>query len=137
MVFRLPDIATIIFEGSFYGPPRSNVAKSWTRRVKDNPRFKFTAKLYEAFTHERKPPDLNSMIFGSSQDAPCRQSLWDKSKSEDQLHRHDHESGFGRVVDTCRGDGSELRISYVIRSLGAEPRMVKRVVEIREGRAEA
>jgi uncharacterized protein YecE (DUF72 family) len=38
---------------SFYGPPRATSAKAWLQSVSHNPRFKFTAKLYRKFTHER------------------------------------------------------------------------------------
>jgi uncharacterized protein YecE (DUF72 family) len=38
---------------SFYGPPRASTAKGWAEAVSGNPRFKFTAKLYKAFTHSR------------------------------------------------------------------------------------
>src|SRR5947207_9716019 len=45
---------TIEINSSYYGPPRSQAAKSWAERASGNPRFKFTAKLYKAFTHDRK-----------------------------------------------------------------------------------
>ncbi len=44
---------TIEINSSFYRPPSPSTARSWARRVADNPRFKFTAKLYRGFTHER------------------------------------------------------------------------------------
>ena len=44
---------TIEIDSSFYRPmPRSN-ADSWVERVQDNPNFRFTAKLWKRFTHER------------------------------------------------------------------------------------
>ena len=37
---------------SFYGPIKPELAKLWSRKVAGvNPEFKFTAKLYKAFTH--------------------------------------------------------------------------------------
>ena len=37
---------------SFYGPPKPEVARMWCHKVADvNPQFRFTAKLYKAFTH--------------------------------------------------------------------------------------
>ena len=37
---------------SFYGPIKPELAKLWSRKVAGvNPQFKFTAKLYKAFTH--------------------------------------------------------------------------------------
>jgi len=44
---------TIEVDSTFYRPmPRSN-ADSWVERVQDNPNFRFTAKLWNRFTHER------------------------------------------------------------------------------------
>src|SRR5579883_3385161 len=40
---------------SYYGPPRPTSAKKWVERVSTNPRFRFTAKLFHSFTHERHP----------------------------------------------------------------------------------
>ena len=45
---------TIEINSSYYGPPQAQAASGWVRRVAENPRFKFTAKLYKAFTHDRK-----------------------------------------------------------------------------------
>lgn len=39
---------------SFYRIPPPRMTADWARRVAHNPRFAFTAKLYRAFTHERK-----------------------------------------------------------------------------------
>ena len=44
---------TIEINSSFYRPPTSTMARSWARRTAHNPDFKFTAKLYKVFTHER------------------------------------------------------------------------------------
>lgn len=44
---------TIEINSSFYRPPAASSSKAWARRVADNPDFKFTAKLYQRFTHER------------------------------------------------------------------------------------
>jgi uncharacterized protein YecE (DUF72 family) len=44
---------TIEINSTFYRPPSESAAKSWLRRVAHNPKFKFTAKLYRVFTHER------------------------------------------------------------------------------------
>jgi uncharacterized protein YecE (DUF72 family) len=37
---------------SFYAPLNSEHAKQWIERVAANPRFRFTAKLWQKFTHE-------------------------------------------------------------------------------------
>ncbi|HEU4479225.1 MAG TPA: DUF72 domain-containing protein, partial [Pyrinomonadaceae bacterium] len=44
---------TIEINSSFYRPPTPTTAKSWAKRVSDNPTFTFTAKLHRIFTHER------------------------------------------------------------------------------------
>ena len=44
---------TIEINTSFYNPPRAEVVQSWVERVQANPSFKFTAKLWKRFTHER------------------------------------------------------------------------------------
>jgi len=38
---------------SFYRPPPATWTRSWVRRVEEHPRFRFTAKLWRGFTHER------------------------------------------------------------------------------------
>jgi uncharacterized protein YecE (DUF72 family) len=45
---------TVEINSTFYGPARANTVKSWLRRVEHNPQFRFTAKLYQRFTHQRK-----------------------------------------------------------------------------------
>jgi uncharacterized protein YecE (DUF72 family) len=45
---------TIELNNTFYRPPSSQMSKSWANRVQSNPRFKFTAKLWRNFTHERQ-----------------------------------------------------------------------------------
>jgi uncharacterized protein YecE (DUF72 family) len=44
---------TVEVNSTFYGPPSDRAARSWLARVKNNPRFRFTAKLYRVFTHQR------------------------------------------------------------------------------------
>jgi uncharacterized protein YecE (DUF72 family) len=46
---------TIELNNTFYRPPARSAALSWARRVREFPDFRFTAKLYKAFTHERQP----------------------------------------------------------------------------------
>ena len=38
---------------TFYHPPSSKNCAAWVERVAENPRFMFTAKLWERFTHQR------------------------------------------------------------------------------------
>lgn len=44
---------TIEVNSTFYRPPSPKSATSWARRVSENPRFRFTAKLWRRFTHQR------------------------------------------------------------------------------------
>jgi len=44
---------TVEINVSFYRAVPCEHCVSWLRKVKDNPRFKFTAKLWQRFTHER------------------------------------------------------------------------------------
>ena len=45
---------TLELNNTFYRPPTPQMSKSWARRVQANTRFKFTAKLYRNFTHDRQ-----------------------------------------------------------------------------------
>jgi len=44
---------TVEINSSFYSPPRPGDAASWARRVRNNPRFRFTAKAWQRLSHER------------------------------------------------------------------------------------
>jgi uncharacterized protein YecE (DUF72 family) len=46
---------TIEINSSYYGPPRASTAKKWIESISGNNAFKFTAKLFHSFTHEREP----------------------------------------------------------------------------------
>jgi uncharacterized protein YecE (DUF72 family) len=45
---------TIELNNTFYRPPTPQMSKSWVKRTQSNPLFRFTAKLYRKFTHERE-----------------------------------------------------------------------------------
>jgi uncharacterized protein YecE (DUF72 family) len=45
---------TIEINTSFYNPLRAEVAASWVEKVRHNPSFQFTAKLWKRFTHDRE-----------------------------------------------------------------------------------
>src|SRR5882757_3629975 len=54
---------TIEINSPFYRIPPPTHAKSWVRRVADNPDFKFTTKIFRGFTHdesERTPGDVKA-----------------------------------------------------------------------------
>lgn len=46
------DMAEI--NSTFYRPANPFMGSAWVRKVGQNPRFKFTAKLWQRFTHDRK-----------------------------------------------------------------------------------
>jgi uncharacterized protein YecE (DUF72 family) len=43
----------IEINSSFYAPPRPRDAAGWAHRVRNNPRFRFTAKAWQRLSHER------------------------------------------------------------------------------------
>jgi uncharacterized protein YecE (DUF72 family) len=52
---------TIEINSSFYAPPRPKDAASWARRVRNNPRFRFTAKAWQRITHESRSVDESAL----------------------------------------------------------------------------
>ena len=46
-------VDTVEINSTFYRPASASAARSWLGRVADNPRFRFTAKLWQRFTHEQ------------------------------------------------------------------------------------
>ena len=54
---------TIEINTSFYNPLRAEVVKSWVEKIRHNPSFKFTAKLWKRFTHERNANLQDETVF--------------------------------------------------------------------------
>ncbi len=54
---------TLEINTSFYGPPRPKSAAAWVGAIAHNPNFKFTAKLYRAFTHQRNATAEDERLF--------------------------------------------------------------------------
>jgi len=54
---------TIEINTSFYQPLRPDVVKGWISRIESNPNFRFTAKLWQRFTHERTPTHDDEKMF--------------------------------------------------------------------------
>jgi uncharacterized protein YecE (DUF72 family) len=54
---------TIELNTTFYQPPRPEVVRGWARRVERNPNFKFTAKLWQRFTHDRDATQQDEKTF--------------------------------------------------------------------------
>jgi len=53
---------TIEINSSFYTPPRPADAAAWARRVRNNPRFKFTAKAWQRLSHEPKDATQTTLV---------------------------------------------------------------------------
>jgi uncharacterized protein YecE (DUF72 family) len=63
---------TIEINTSFYNPIRPDHAAQWIDRVAANPRFVFTAKLWQRFTHDIVPPNARGAT-GSAISAPTKE----------------------------------------------------------------
>jgi uncharacterized protein YecE (DUF72 family) len=56
----------IELNNTFYRIPESKMVESWVKRVGHNPKFRFTVKVFQGFTHEKKSiePDEIRQFFG-------------------------------------------------------------------------
>jgi len=54
---------SIEVNSSFYQPLKPEIVKLWIRKVEGNPRFQFTAKLHQRFTHARILEDAEVQTF--------------------------------------------------------------------------
>jgi len=54
---------TIEINTSFYQPLRKEMAKTWVSKVEPNKNFKFTAKLWRRFTHDREAGHQEEKTF--------------------------------------------------------------------------
>ena len=54
LVYLAEFFDVIELNNTFYRPPTAQMGRSWAKRVQSNPKFRFTAKLYRNFTHERQ-----------------------------------------------------------------------------------
>ena len=53
----------IELNNTFYRIPELKMVESWVKRVQQNPRFRFTAKIFQGFTHEKEQPgDLKKFL---------------------------------------------------------------------------
>ncbi|HEX9935175.1 MAG TPA: DUF72 domain-containing protein, partial [bacterium] len=58
---------TAEINSTFYRPANAFMADAWVRKASANPRFKFTAKLWQRFTHERSPfgsEEVKQVVLG-------------------------------------------------------------------------
>jgi uncharacterized protein YecE (DUF72 family) len=68
---RTFDVAEI--NSSFYQPLKAEIVRLWMKKVEANPRFQFTAKLHQRFTHAR--------ILEENEINTFKQGLWPLLKS--------------------------------------------------------
>jgi len=68
----------IEINSSFYRPPAVQSTLKWVERVKNNPKFQFTYKLWQAYTHDREN------FPGAAQEKMVKQGL-DVLKLHDKL----------------------------------------------------
>ncbi len=54
---------TLEINSSFYRIPAARTTSSWAKRVRANPEFRFTLKLYQGFTHERTATANDERLF--------------------------------------------------------------------------
>ena len=62
-------------DSSFYRPPTTRATENWVRAVEDLPRFRFLAKAWQRFTHERSSPWTTAEfeLFTGRVGAPARE----------------------------------------------------------------
>ncbi len=98
---------TVEINSSFYGPPLPKTTASWVRRVKDYDDFRFTAKLWRRFTHERDKAwtvgevdqvrqGFDVMMKADRLGAVLMQFPWSFKRTEENME------WFGDVVRTFR-----------------------------------
>jgi uncharacterized protein YecE (DUF72 family) len=54
---------TIELNVTYYRPIPASTAESWVAKVESNPRFRYTAKLWRGFTHERNATEADARLF--------------------------------------------------------------------------
>ncbi|HKV24770.1 MAG TPA: DUF72 domain-containing protein [Candidatus Acidoferrum sp.] len=78
---------TIEINSSFYHPIRAEHAAQWIERVAANPRFVFTAKLWQRFTHEISPgADLSASAAAIAKDEREVRAGFDVLHAAGKLH---------------------------------------------------
>jgi len=74
---RLGEMAALFdaneVNSTFYRIPDARQTKDWARRVSHNPRFRFTAKLFRGFTHERQAGDADERAFRAAMEPLARE----------------------------------------------------------------
>ena len=82
LVYLAEFFDTIELNNTFYRPPTLQMSKSWARRAESNPSFKFTAKLYRNFTHERQSlTEADEGVFRAGSNRWWKPGAWGHSFS--------------------------------------------------------
>ncbi len=76
LAFTASYFDTIEINASFYAPQPARNYASWARRVERNPNFKFTAKLWQKFTHGIGEYGRKDAL--AHEDARARRATWTK-----------------------------------------------------------
>lgn len=62
LAYLVQYVSFIEINSSFYGPPTPTTAAKWRDAVRSKPEFRFTAKLWQRFTHERDTAWTNDEV---------------------------------------------------------------------------
>lgn len=86
----------IELNNTFYRPPNKYMSKKWVQKTSQNPDFKFTAKLWQKFTHERQniakqdiaifKEGINPLIEENRLGALLMQFPWSFKYNADNVH---------------------------------------------------
>jgi uncharacterized protein YecE (DUF72 family) len=96
---------TIEINTSFYHPMRADHAKQWLDRVAANPRFLFTAKLWQKFTHVELPSNLSEETSGELSDGSATVASADRTN---------------RVLSAGAGDEEAVRAGFDVLQEGGK-----------------
>ncbi len=113
---------TIEINSTFYRPPAPKAAAGWAVRVASNPRFKFTAKLWQRFTHERDTPwaatDVDQVTAGQRYD--YLYSAAELKSWLDRIHEVAKRTRETYVITNNHYRGQAATNAAMLRKLGGE-----------------
>jgi len=122
---------TVEINTSFYGPITAKTADQWLKQVDSNRRFRFTAKLWRGFTHERSASAADESAFkeglaplleASKIGAVLLQFPWSFRNTEENLtyvaHLRDRFREYPLVLEVRHGSWSEPGILDTLEQLG-------------------
>jgi uncharacterized protein YecE (DUF72 family) len=98
---------------SFYGTPSARNAARWAELVADRPRFRFTAKLQQVFTHEPLPQDERELHALTRAFHDGLQPLADAKKLAALLVQFPH--------SFQRSPAGEARLEWIAQAFGGFP----------------